>query len=105
MPKIGYIVFCLTFSLGIVGMIYHQNYFRKIISFAIFSSSTIILFITTAYKNNSIASFHSKTIANSTFTDPTPSVLMLTAIVVGISFQSIALSIYISSYQSKKTEE
>ncbi len=54
-----------------------------------------MLFLTLAYKQNSIASFYSKLNGGDViFTDPIPSVLMLTAIVVGISIQAIALSLY-----------
>lgn len=101
--KIGYIAFALAFSMGLFGIFYWKSYFRKIICFSIFSSSSILLFITIAYKANSIASFYSPETTNATFTDPIPSVLMLTAIVVGFSIQAIALALYLSF--SKKTSD
>lgn len=103
--KIGYVVFAMAFSLGLFGMFYWKSYFRKIISFSIFSSSSILLFITIAYKNNSIASFYSPENSNAVFTDPIPSVLMLTAIVVGVSIQAIALALYISFSKKPKTHD
>jgi multicomponent Na+:H+ antiporter subunit C len=102
MLKIGYIIFSLSFSLGIFGMFYWKNYFRKIISFAIFSNSSIVLFITIAYKHNSLIPIHNSNLPENTiYTDPIPSVLMLTAIVVGISIQAIALSLYLSLAKKK----
>jgi len=101
--KIGYIMFSMAFSLGLFGIFYWKSYFRKIVSFSIFSSSSILLFITIAYKANSIASFYNPENANAVFTDPIPSVLMLTAIVVGISIQAIALALYISFSKRPKT--
>lgn len=100
MFKIGYTIFALAFSIGLFGMFYWQNYFRKIVSFAVFSSSAIMLFVTIAYKHGSIASFQPSDAPS--FTDPMPSVLMLTAIVVGISVQAIALSLYLSFSDEKK---
>jgi len=103
MFKSGYIIFSIAFSSGLFGIFYWKDYFRKIISFAIFSSSSILLFITIAYKRNSIASFYSPMLPEGViFTDPIPSVLMLTAIVVGVSIQAIALALYLSF--SRNTE-
>jgi multicomponent Na+:H+ antiporter subunit C len=97
MFKIGYIIFSLSFSLGLFGVFYWRNYFRKIISFAIFSNSSIVMFVTIAYKYNSAIPIHNQNLPeNIIYTDPIPSVLMLTAIVVGISIQAIALSLYLS---------
>lgn len=97
MLKIGYIIFSLAFSLGLFGIFYSHNYLRRIVSFAVLSNSLIILFITLGYKQNSVISIYSPTHTHNTlYTDPTPSVLMLTAIVVGISIQAIALSLYLS---------
>lgn len=102
MFKIGYIIFSLAFSLGLFGVFYWRNYFRKIISFAIFSNSSIVMFITIAYKYNSaIAIYNQNLPENTIYTDPIPSVLMLTAIVVGISIQAIALSLYLSFARKK----
>lgn len=103
--KIGYVVFAIAFSLGLFGIFYWKCYFRKIISFSIFSSSSILLFITIAYKSDSIASFYSQENSNAVFTDPIPSVLMLTAIVVGVSIQAIALALYISFSKKPKTHD
>ncbi|MFT4967663.1 MAG: multicomponent Na+:H+ antiporter subunit C [Candidatus Deianiraeaceae bacterium] len=97
MFKIGYIAFALSLSLGLFGLLYWENYLRKIISFAMASNSLIVLFITLAYKENSSAPIHSIAKQTTIYTDPLPSVLMLTAIVVGISIQSIAISLYLAS--------
>ena len=97
MLKIGYIIFAFAFSIGLFGMFYWVDYFRRIISFAIFSSSSIMLFVTVAYKHNShIPIYSANHPIDAIYTDPIPSVLMLTAIVVGISVQAIALSLYLS---------
>ena len=96
--KIGYPMFALSFSLGLFGTFFLKDYLRKTISFAIFSNSLIILFITLAYKQNSVVAIF-KEPQSVTYTDPTPSVLMLTAIVVGISVQSIALSLYLATHK------
>jgi multicomponent Na+:H+ antiporter subunit C len=105
MFKIGYIIFAFSVSVGLFGIFYWNDYFRKIISFAVFSNSSIILFVTLAYKQNSLAPIYTGTPPEGViFTDPIPSVLMLTAIVVGISLQSIALSLYSSiSKKSRAT--
>jgi multicomponent Na+:H+ antiporter subunit C len=97
MFKIGYIIFALAFSLGLFGVFFAQNYLRRIIAFAVLSNSLIVLFITIAYKKNSVIPIYepSHTI-HTLYTDPMPSVLMLTAIVVGISIQAIALALYLS---------
>lgn len=101
--KLGYIVFAFAFSIGLFGIFYWVDYFRRIISFAIFSSSSIVLFVTIAYRHNSVIPIHnSQNTIDAIYTDPIPSVLMLTAIVVGISVQAIALSLYLSFY--KKTQ-
>lgn len=93
----GYIIFAFGFAIGLFGICYWNDYLRKIISFAIFSSSSIMLFVTIAYKYNSYVPIHNLSNPDDAiYTDPIPSVLMLTAIVVGISVQAIALSLYLS---------
>jgi multicomponent Na+:H+ antiporter subunit C len=88
-------MFAVSFSIGLFGVFLLQDYLRKIIAFAIFSNSLIVLFVTIAYKQNSVVAIF-KAPQNVIYTDPTPSVLMLTAIVVGISVQCIALSLYLA---------
>lgn len=95
--KIGYIIFAFGFAVGLFGICYWNDYLRKIISFAIFSSSSIVLFVTIAYKHGSYIPIRDAlNPPDVIYTDPMPSVLMLTAIVVGVSVQAIALSLYLS---------
>lgn len=91
-----FFVFAFLFSLGIAGALLWENLFKKVICLSIFSSSIVIFYLLLGYKAGTQPPIFHGIIENiSDFTNPLPSVLMLTAIVVGIAVQAIAFSLVI----------
>jgi multicomponent Na+:H+ antiporter subunit C len=88
--------FAVLFSIGLCGAILWGNLLKKMVCLSIFSNSIIIFYLLLAYLYGSIPPITHDTPSNlMAFANPLPSVLMLTAIVVGISVQALAFSLVI----------
>lgn len=87
---------CILFSAGLCGTLFWHDLFKKVICLGIFTSSIIIFYLIFGYyKFAGMPIFHGEILDVNQFVNPLPSVLMLTAIVVGISIQAIAFSLVI----------
>lgn len=88
--------FAILFSLGICGAILWGNLFKKMMCLSVFSNSIIIFYLIMGYFYASAPPItHSIPTDLTSITNPLPSVLMLTAIVVGISIQALAFSLLV----------
>jgi multicomponent Na+:H+ antiporter subunit C len=91
-----YLVFFIMF-LGFFGAIFKKELIYRLIGLSIFQSSAIILYLLIGFNKNSqypiIREIESP--ITLVYNNPLPQVLMLTAIVVGISLFSIGLAIII----------
>ncbi|MGI6680923.1 MAG: cation:proton antiporter subunit C [Bdellovibrionota bacterium] len=93
--KYNYVFYFILFSLGFYAMMAKNNLLKKIIGMSILQASLILFFVSMGIKNNANIPIvpesdvvNAKLIAN-----PLPHVLMLTAIVVGVSTLAVALSL------------
>lgn len=93
--------------IGLYGMIAKNNLMKKIIGMSIFQSAIILFYISISYKGNAsipiIQYSHDATkhaaIDSSLYVNPLPHVLMLTAIVVGVSTLGVALAVLQKIYR------
>jgi multicomponent Na+:H+ antiporter subunit C len=94
--EFAFFAFAILFSGGLCGALFWQNIFKKMVCASIFSTSVIIFYLLLGYyKNSSFPIVHHVVESVEGFTNPLPSVLMLTAIVVGISVQSLGFALII----------
>ncbi len=91
--KIPYIANCLLLMLGAWGVLSQNNLLKKIIGINIMQSSVILFFINLAYLKNGEIPINPD--SNAQHIAPLPHVLMLTAIVVGVAFTAVALSLLV----------
>ena len=89
----NYIVVIIIMMIGLYIVISNNNLIKKIIGLNIFQVSVFILYISFAYIDGGSAPIYNESIT--LYTSPLPHVLILTAIVVGISTTALALSIVI----------
>ncbi len=88
---------------AVYGLIVSDNLIKKIMCLAIVESSIILTFLTTGFKEIAAAPIIGQTV--SPFVDPIPHALMLTAIVIGVCFNSLAIAIIVKIYYKYHTIE
>ena len=101
--KFPYIANCALLILGLWGVLSQDNLFKKIIGINIMQSSAILFFINLAYLNNGKIPINPK--GDVGYIAPLPHVLMLTAIVVGVAFTAVALSLLIKINKGYRTSK
>lgn len=84
---------------AVYGLIVRDDLIQKIMCLTIIQSVVILSFLTVGYTDVGIAPI--LTGVDAVFVDPIPQALMLTAIVIGVCFDSIALAIIVKLYQTK----
>lgn len=90
-------VYMLTFilmGLGIVGMIYCSNYLKKIVCMNVMQVAIIFFFLILGQKTGgTVPVIIGEAAEASTYINPIPHTLMLTAIVVGLGTTGVALAL------------
>ena len=106
MDILGVFNYCVVVILMMVGLyivIAHKNLVKKLIGINIFQTSIFILFISMGKITGGTAPILNET--NTLYSSPLPHVLILTAIVVGISTTALGLAIVIRLYHAFGTVE
>jgi len=89
--QINYILSFVLMMVGLYGTIACNNLVKKLISLGIFQTSVLLLYISSAFvEGGAIPLLTEKA---HLYINPLPHVLMLTAIVVGVSTLSVGLAI------------
>ena len=99
----NYLIVIVLMMAGFYITITHKNLVKKLIGLNIFQVSVFILYISFAYINEGSAPIVSQ--AETIYTSPLPHVLILTAIVVGISTTALGLAIIIKIHQAYGTSD
>jgi multicomponent Na+:H+ antiporter subunit C len=102
--KYNYWAFLVLLLIGLHAMISKNNLVKKVIGMSIFQSAIILFYVSIGYKKGStipiVVHGHASEQVHQTvaemvagFVNPLPHVLMLTAIVVGVSTLGVALAL------------
>jgi multicomponent Na+:H+ antiporter subunit C len=89
----------LLFTLGLWGVLAGKTLIRKIIGITVLNSSVVILYIMGGLAGGESAPILTAA-GSSSMVDPLPQALMLTAIVVGLSVNALALILSIRIHRS-----
>ena len=103
-----YIFSTIIMMAGLFIIFYSNNLGKKLVGLSIFQNSVLLFFIAISYVKDSNAPFLECTdynICNTSFSNPLPQVLMLTAIVVGVAITALGLSILIRIKEAYGTIE
>jgi multicomponent Na+:H+ antiporter subunit C len=109
--KYNYWIYVVLMMIGFYAMIGKRNLVKKLIGLNIFQTAIILFYVSTAVKKGAGIPIVDKQTALTTGVDvatvinPLPHVLMLTAIVVGVSVTGVALAILIRIYRQYGTLE
>lgn len=92
----NYWVFAILLMIGFYAVIAKLNLIKKLLGLALFQSAVFLLYITMGRIEGGTAPIFSKAAADiSVYANPLPQVLILTAIVVGISTTALGLGIVV----------
>ena len=90
-----YWVFAVLLMIGFYAVIAKPNLIKKLIGLTIFQSAVFLLYITMGKVDGGTAPIFRAGVENQIFSNPLPQVLILTAIVVGISTTALGLAIVV----------
>ena len=100
----AYVAFALLLCIGLYMMIANPNLVKKIIGLNLFQTAIFLLFIASAYvEGGSIPIVPTGGPEGGLYVSPLPHVLVLTAIVVGVSLTAVALALCIRIYDEYGT--
>lgn len=92
----NYWVFAILLMIGFYAVIAKLNLIKKLIGLSLFQSAVFLLYITMGRIEGGTAPILSKALGDDTlFSNPLPQVLILTAIVVGISTTALGLALVV----------
>ncbi len=111
-PKINYWIYIILMMIGLYAMISKNNLIKKLIGMSIFQTAIILFYVSIGVKTGSSIPIvteedrhHPEHIEPANYANPLPHVLMLTAIVVGVSTLGLALAITQKIYHDYGTIE
>jgi multicomponent Na+:H+ antiporter subunit C len=91
----------LIILVGVYGMITSPNLIKKVMCLALIESMVILQFLGVGFeRGDSAPILHQGTTA---FVDPVPQALMLTAIVIGVCFNALAVALIVKLHKQRGT--
>lgn len=91
----NYWVFAIVLMVGLYTVIAKGNLVKKLIGLSIFQSAVFLMYITMDKVEGGTAPIIQKGVEDQIFSNPLPQVLILTAIVVGVSTLALGLAIVV----------
>lgn len=88
-------------ALAVWGLIVSDNLIRKVMCLSILESMIILAFLWTGFAEECVAPILDE--SGAAYVDPVPQALMLTAIVIGVCFNALALGFIVRVYQHHGT--
>ncbi len=80
-----------TILCGFFGIIFNLNLVMKIISMDVMSTGVIACFVWVASRQGLLTPILTENVKNTSYADPVPQAVILTAIVIGFSIQALML--------------
>ncbi len=98
LTRYNYVVVVLLLGIGTYMLIENSNLVKKVIGMNVFQTGIFLFFITSAYVEGGAPPVVEHGGHGSTYVSPLPHVLILTAIVVGVSLTAVALALVVRIY-------
>jgi multicomponent Na+:H+ antiporter subunit C len=90
-----YWVFAVLLMIGFYAVVAKLNLIKKLLGLTLFQSAVFLLYITMGKVDGATAPIFEKGVTDQLYSNPLPQVLILTAIVVGISTTALGLGIVV----------
>jgi multicomponent Na+:H+ antiporter subunit C len=100
LSRLPYLVAVLLIGVGIVVLIDDENFVKKVVGLNVFQTGIFLFFIAASVRTDGRSP---NLAAPGPYVDPVPHVLILTAIVVGVSVTAVALALVVRVHQSYGT--
>ena len=96
-----YVLVAILLGVGLYGMTMKRNLLKKVIGMTIFQTSIYLFFIQGATKTNATIPVYLPELGTTptSYMNPLPQVIVLTAIVVGVAITGVALSLILLVYK------
>ena len=91
----NYWVFAILLMIGFYAIVARGNLIKKLLGLSIFQSAIFLMYITMNKVEGGTAPILQKGMEDQIYSNPLPQVLILTAIVVGVSMTSLGLAIVV----------
>ncbi|MEP7706655.1 cation:proton antiporter subunit C [Paraglaciecola sp. 25GB23A] len=91
----NYWVFAIILTVGLYAVINKNNLIKKLIGLSIFQSAVFLMYITMDKVEGGTAPIIQEGVEGQIFSNPLPQVLILTAIVVGVSTLALGLALVV----------
>ncbi len=101
--RYNYWMAIILMLIGLYALIAKQNLVKKIIGLNIFQTAIFLFYISIAEVSGGTAPIYLPEGPEALYVNPLPHVLILTAIVVGVSITAVALSLIIKIYEEYGT--
>lgn len=101
----NYWVFAVVLMIGFYAVIAKGNLVKKLIGLSIFQSAVFLLYITMDKVEGGTAPIIEPGVSDQIYSNPLPQVLILTAIVVGISTTALGLAVVVRIKETYGTIE
>ncbi|MEP0202228.1 MAG: cation:proton antiporter subunit C [Halioglobus sp.] len=101
----NYWVFAVLLMVGFYAVIAKPNMIKKLLGLSIFQAAVFLLYITMDKVEGGTAPIIQKGVVDAIYSNPLPQVLILTAIVVGISTTALGLALVVRIYEAYGTIE
>ncbi len=101
----NYWVFAVVLMVGLYTVIAKINLVKKLIGLSIFQSAVFLMYITMDKVEGGTAPIIQQGMEDQVFSNPLPQVLILTAIVVGVSTLALGLAIVVRIFEAYGTIE
>ena len=99
----AYVLFVLLSTIGLYMMIANENLVKKIIGLNMFQTGVFLFFVASAYVVGGSSPVVPADGAGGPFVSPLPHVIVLTAIVVGVSLTAVGLALILRLYDQYGT--
>jgi multicomponent Na+:H+ antiporter subunit C len=97
LARLPYLVAVLLIGIGVVVLIDDDNLVKKVIGLNVFQTGIFLFFVAASVRTDGRSP---NLAAPGPYVDPVPHVLILTAIVVGVSVTAVALALVVRVHQS-----
>jgi multicomponent Na+:H+ antiporter subunit C len=101
----NYWVFAILLMVGFYAVIAKTNLVKKLLGLSIFQGAVFLLYITMDKVEGGTAPIIQAGVTDAVYSNPLPQVLILTAIVVGISTTALGLALIVRIYEAYGTIE
>ena len=99
LTRYNYWMAIILMLVGLYALIAKQNLVKKIIGLNIFQTAIFLFYISFSDVSGGTAPIYTAEGTEALYVNPLPHVLMLTAIVVGVSITAVALALVVRIYQ------